>query len=145
MKAPALATIAALTLSLPTSNPPSSPIGIQPQRDARILMAATRISAINLLPPPPPSPLAGIETEAAAVRYCESRDNYTGKNPASTASGAYQFIDSTWTWVTGLPAPARAYPPVVQDRAFADLWDNGAGAAHWYPSRACWEPVIGPQ
>jgi Transglycosylase-like domain len=56
----------------------------------------------------------------ACVRNHESGGDYTAKNPASTASGAYQFLDSTWRTVSaaaghgGYPT-ARSAPPAVQD------------------------------
>lgn len=87
---------------------------------------------------------------ALAVADCESgarrsdgraiRRSYsiTAENPISSASGKYQFIKSTWEMVTGLPAPASAYPEHVQDAAFRKLWDGGKGKSHWAPSRHCW-------
>lgn len=81
-------------------------------------------------------------TALEAVRWCESRDDYRAENPTSTASGAFQFVASTWEWVTGLEPPASRYPRDVQDAAFLELWDDGAGARHWAPSRTCWEPLL---
>lgn len=78
-----------------------------------------------------------------AIIRCESGGDPQAKNPRSTASGVFQFLDGTWTWVTGLPAPARAHPPAVQHRAFWALWDKGAGASHWAASAACWWPEAG--
>ena len=78
----------------------------------------------------------------SVVAECESGGNLTAKNPRSTASGLYQFLDSTWEWVTGLPAPASAYPKAVQDSAFRKLWADGSGASHWFPSRHCWGPLL---
>lgn len=93
--------------------------------------------------------LDGIETAADAIGWCESRDDYQAQNPASTASGRYQFINSTWQWVwedlIGKPAPterAKHADPVKQDRAFAVLWNDGQGASHWAPSEHCWEGRI---
>lgn len=79
---------------------------------------------------------------AAVIRGCESDGDYHAENPVSSASGAYQFIDSTWTWVTGLQPPASAYAPAVQDAAFHELWDDGRGASHWDASRSCWGPHL---
>lgn len=113
------------------------------------------VEAPPATPPAPPKQaadtvLAGVEAAATKIRDCESgarlpdgtavpgSADYTAQNPTSSASGAYQFIDGTWEWVTGLPAPARAHPPAVQDAAFAELYDGGRGAHHWDPSRSCW-------
>lgn len=88
--------------------------------------------------PPDVSP----EVAADAVAWCESEDSYTAENPVSTASGRYQFLDGTWEWVTGLPGPASAYAPEVQDAAFLELWADGAGASHWSETEACWTELF---
>jgi hypothetical protein len=75
---------------------------------------------------------------AAHIRQCESGGNYRAQNGTTTASGAYQFVNGTWTGATGLRPPARAYPPGVQDRAFIKLWAGGRGAHNWDASRHCW-------
>lgn len=85
-----------------------------------------------------PGGSAGVGGIAAHVRRCESGGNYRAENAHSSASGAYQFIDATWTGTTGLRPPASAYAPAVQDRAFAKLWAGGRGAHHWNASRGCW-------
>ena len=60
------------------------------------------------------------------IRGRESSYNYQATNPISTASGAYQFINSTWgaaAMATGVGgAYARAYlaPPIDQD--YNALW-----------------------
>ena len=57
----------------------------------------------------------------ACVRHHESdtAGGYQAENPTSTASGAYQFLDSTWRNVSaaaGHPSGHAAYaPPWVQD------------------------------
>lgn len=86
--------------------------------------------------PPPPT------AASAAIALCESGNDVTAKNPTSSASGAWQFVDSTWQWVTGLQPPARAYPRAIQRAAFDKLWDGGRGASHWAPSRSCWGSKI---
>jgi len=73
----------------------------------------------------------------AAIRWCESRDNYTAQNRYTTASGAYQFLDTTWQHLTGLPGHARDYSPAIQDAAFLKMYAL-AGTAPWNASRGCW-------
>lgn len=97
--------------------------------------------------------------DAQAVAACESghrqpdgtatpgTHRWDAHNPTSTASGAFQFLDSTWTWTldtAGIPPlwdTAADAPPIVQLAAFLHLWDNRAGAPHWHPSRPCWDPL----
>lgn len=74
---------------------------------------------------------------ASCIRKWESGGNYSAQNPSSTASGAYQFLDSTWRNVTGLSGRAMNYSPAIQDKAFYKLWNNGAGASQWTTSYHC--------
>lgn len=98
----------------------------------------------------------GLSGHRLIIADCESGDrlangravtgsyNWTGINQqGSSASGAFQFIDSTWRWVahdvlgyTQYPT-ARSAPPHVQIEAFDWLWANG-GKGHWLASAACW-------
>jgi uncharacterized coiled-coil protein SlyX len=75
--------------------------------------------------------IAGGSLPPWRIINCESGGSYTKKNPNSSASGRYQFIDSTWRAVTGLPGSARDYPPSVQDEAARKLWNGGKGASNW--------------
>jgi hypothetical protein len=82
------------------------------------------------------------------IRACESGKraggrgiagtfDYTAKNPISTASGAYQYLDTTWGGHEGY---RRAYlaPRRVQDaRALRD-YRNGDHHTLWAASRGCW-------
>lgn len=80
------------------------------------------------------APVSGV---AACIRKWESGGNYRAQNPNSTASGAYQFLDSTWQAVTGLSGRAMNYSVATQDRAFTKLWANGAGARQWVTAFHC--------
>lgn len=93
--------------------------------------------------------MSGLPHIAEYVADCESGDNNNGvpvlhsyqvhlAPNAYSASGKYQFIDSTWYSVTGLSGHASDYSEATQDAAFIKLWANGAGASHWQPSRYCW-------
>jgi len=94
---------------------------------------------------PPPTPKAVVNPAphvapggaAACIRKWESGENYTAQNPASTASGAYQFLDTTWQATTGLPGRAMNYSPAQQDAAFDKLWAGGAGASQWVTAYHC--------
>lgn len=75
--------------------------------------------------------------DAACIRKYESGGDYRAQNPNSTASGAYQFLDTTWQAVTGLPGSAKDYPPSVQDRAFEKLWAGGRNRGQWEVQHRC--------
>lgn len=68
-----------------------------------------------------------------SVKRCESGGNYQAQNRTSSASGAWQIINSTWDNYKGYPTAASA-PPEIQDERAAQLWAGGKGAGHW---RAC--------
>lgn len=74
---------------------------------------------------------------AACIRKYESGGNYRAENPSSTASGAYQFLDSTWHAITGRSDRAKDAPPSVQDAAFFKLWAGGANASQWTTAHLC--------
>jgi hypothetical protein len=96
----------------------------------------------------------------AQVRKCimhrESRHNYRARSTISTASGAYQFLDSKWRvslthmmiqeskftkdgLIQEIKAlrdkPIQTWNRYYQDRAFYTAWDNGRGADHWNQTR----------
>jgi hypothetical protein len=70
------------------------------------------------------------------IRQCESRGDYQAQNPRSTASGAYQFIDSTWNNFRGYPK-ARMAPDYIQDE-YALLIYQRYGTRPWAASQHCW-------
>lgn len=71
----------------------------------------------------------------ACVRRHESGGNYQAENPTSTASGAYQFLDSTWRTMSARAGHsgwghAASAPPAVQD-AVAQYTVNSGWASAW--------------
>lgn len=69
--------------------------------------------------------------KACAVMRCETGGTFDPgiHNPRSSASGLFQFLDSTWRSVTGTAPPAAAYAPETQVAAAAKLWRSSG----WRP------------
>jgi peptidoglycan hydrolase CwlO-like protein len=65
-----------------------------------------------------------------AIVECESGGQNLPPNSA-TASGYYQFLDSTWRGLGGSTPKAYLAPKAEQDRLAARLWDGGRGASNW--------------
>lgn len=64
------------------------------------------------------------------IVQCESGGQNLPPNWA-TASGYYQFIDSTWRGLGGSTPHAYQASKAEQDRLAARLWDGGRGASNW--------------
>lgn len=75
-----------------------------------------------------------------AIKACESGGSYTVVNPSSGASGAYQFLNSTWGTVPASAGyrTAASAPPAVQDLAAQQLFAR-EGTRPWVSSAACWQ------
>jgi hypothetical protein len=100
-------------------------------------------------------PLTVIE---ATIRQLESGGNYTARAAGSTASGAYQFLDTSWAGFGGYPRAWLAPPPVQNAKAAASITailaanhnDVTAVPVAWYlghvppPGSPQWDTVPGP-
>ncbi len=83
----------------------------------------------------------------ATIRQMESGGDYTARAAKATASGAYQYLDSTWNGYGGYSSAFLAPPPVQDARAMADverLLAGGGSVADipvaWYWPRALSHP-----
>jgi hypothetical protein len=80
----------------------------------------------------------------ATIRYLESRGDYTAPPNKGRASGAYQFITSTWDNYAGYGDAYLAPPEIQDERAAADVetflaqWNNDVSMipVMWYYPRA---------
>jgi hypothetical protein len=90
----------------------------------------------------PPAPPKGWAYWSARIRGCESHGrpdappDYQAQNPESTASGAYQILDTTWAGRYGVGHASDATPE-QQEAAAADLYKRH-GTADWAASAPCW-------
>jgi hypothetical protein len=78
------------------------------------------------------------------IQGCESGGgankppNYTIANTRSTASGAAQYLDSTWAGYGGFKRAKDAPPEVQEERFQTDLANPKVGTKPWAASRHCW-------
>lgn len=80
--------------------------------------------------------LAPLPHVLLSIRWCESRNDYRAENRHSTASGAFQVLDSTWHHFAGYTR-AKYAPRHVQDRQALRLF-RASGTRPWNASRRCW-------
>lgn len=67
------------------------------------------------------------------IKRLESGGNYQAQNPRSTASGAYQVLNSTWNGYAGYQRAADA-PPEIQDQFARELYAR-RGSQPWVVCR----------
>jgi hypothetical protein len=80
--------------------------------------------------------------EPAAINWnpiiqCESGGNPHAQNSGSTASGLFQFLDSTWRGLGGSTAHAKD-ASVAEQYAIANKAYAQSGTSPWAASRHCW-------
>lgn len=119
---------------------------------APAITTTTTTTSVPAAPEPPERGVTAypeqIQHILATIRYLESRGIYTLPPNKGNASGAYQFIGSTWANYGGY-AHAYLAPPHIQDeRAAADVnkflaqWNNDVSMipVMWYLPIAAREP-----
>jgi len=74
-----------------------------------------------------------------AVIACEAGGRPTAQNAHSTASGLFQFLDSSWlTYGGGKYASRAMYASVAEQYAIANVAYARSGLSPWNASRSCW-------
>ena len=138
----------------PTTSPTTAPADptpgtTGPPETSTVAPTTTTAAAAPATPPAPaakqitayPSQIADI---LATIRYLESRGNYLAPPNRGRASGAYQFITSTWNNYGGYQNAYLAPPEIQDERAAADVmkflaqWNNDVSMipVMWYYPRA---------
>jgi nucleoid-associated protein YgaU len=95
--------------------------------------------------------LAGTATAEAAEKpdwgpiiQCESGGNPKAKNPSSTASGLFQFVNGTWrAYGGGEFAPTARQATVGEQYTVANRAFKREGYRPWNASKSCWQGKIG--
>lgn len=141
-------TTAAVAPPAPPTTPPADPTP-----ETTVPAETTTVApTTTIAPPAPPAPAAKqitaypsqIANILATIRYLESRGNYLAPPNKGRASGAYQFITSTWNNYAGYPNAYLAPPEIQDERAAADVmkflaqWNNDVSMipVMWYYPRA---------
>ncbi len=103
-------------------------------------------------------PGGSLDVVLLTIRTLESGGDYTAEAAGSTASGAYQFLDTSWAGYRGYERASEA-PPAVQDAKAAELvtfvlerygGDIGAVPIVWYigyvppDGSSTWDTVPAP-
>jgi hypothetical protein len=135
------------TTVAPTVIPTTIPWTTAPSTTVPITVTSTTIA-------PAPQNIAIYPDEIgnvmATIRYMESRGQYGIPPNRGNASGAYQFIGSTWASHGGY-AHAYLAPPHIQDERaaldvvrFLEQWNNDVSMipVMWYYPRASREPAL---
>jgi hypothetical protein len=84
----------------------------------------------------PATQSGGVNSTLESIAQCESGGDYSAHNPSSTASGKYQFLDSTWDNYKGYASAAEAPPAIQDERAEIEFANNGT--TPWNASKHCW-------
>ena len=74
------------------------------------------------------------------IATCESGLKEDVKNPASSASGIFQFLTSTflnYAQAYGLPTDNKNDPEIQAE--LAALMISDGGISHWNASKSCWQ------
>jgi hypothetical protein len=77
------------------------------------------------------------------IAYCESMGSSTAQNTTSTASGKYQFLDSTWAYygkqLWGDQLPLHNKLNAMDSTILAAFVYGKNGTVDWTASQFCWD------
>lgn len=82
------------------------------------------------------APVQSAEQLRLRIIQCESRGNPLAENRRSSASGLYQYLDSTWNNWGGFARAKDAPEHIQTERFWFDY--NRIGTRPWNASRSCW-------
>lgn len=75
---------------------------------------------------------AGTQAAFACIRWRESRGDPQAQNPSSTASGLYQFLDSSWLAYGGGQFAPRAWQATPEQQGQVAVWAyQQSGLSPW--------------
>ena len=88
--------------------------------------------------------VAHADPDWAPIIACESGGNPSAQNPSSTASGLFQFLDTSWIAYGGGKYASRAkYATPEQQYEIANRAYAQSGVTPWNASKSCWGGKIG--
>ena len=136
------------TMSPTATSPPISAPTPAPDPTPTTVNTSPDTTPTSVAPPSTPAPAAQrviaypsqIANILATIRYLESRGNYLAPPNRGQASGAYQFITSTWKNYGGYRDAYLAPPEIQDERAAQDVnrflaqWSNDVSMipVMWY-------------
>ena len=136
------------TMSPTTTSPPINAPTPAPDPTPTTVNTSPDTTPTSVAPPSTPAPAAQrviaypsqIANILATIRYLESRGNYLAPPNRGQASGAYQFITSTWKNYGGYRDAYLAPPEIQDERAAQDVnrflaqWSNDVSMipVMWY-------------
>jgi resuscitation-promoting factor RpfA len=98
--------------------------------------AATVAVATQITPAIAAEPVAS-PVDWSPIIQCESGGNSHAQNASSTASGLFQFLDTTWRALGGSTAHAKD-ASVAEQYAIANKAYARSGLTPWAASQPCW-------
>lgn len=111
---------------VPTTIPAPTPAAIPAPAPEPIAPPAPPSSYPGGYQPTPADPILTLPSDMqaafACIRWRESRNDPNAQNPNSTASGLYQFLDSSWLAYGGGQFSPRAFMATPEQQGQVAVW-----------------------